>query len=124
MVFDATSSNIDEVLSINPCANVFVFRNFNINQKDWLTYSFGNDRPSELCYNVTTLLRWLTFLLQSLILTVMLFWIFSFFLNLVFVLQQLSLHWKILIMLLSQFPLTFFQTLKGMSLFTAQLTTI
>ena len=29
MVFDSISSNIDEVLSINPSANVFVFRNFN-----------------------------------------------------------------------------------------------
>ena len=41
MVFDSISSNIDEVLSINPSANVFVFGD----------YSGGTDRPGELCYN-------------------------------------------------------------------------
>ena len=50
-IFDSISSNIDEVLSINPSANVFVFGNFNIHRKDWLTYSGGTDRPDELCYN-------------------------------------------------------------------------
>ena len=50
-VFDSISSNIDEVLSINPSANVFVLGDFNIHHKDWLTYSGGTDRTSELCYN-------------------------------------------------------------------------
>ena len=50
-VFDSTSSNIDEVLSINPSTNVFVFGDFNVHHKDWLTYSGGTDRPGELCYN-------------------------------------------------------------------------
>ena len=46
-----------------------------------------------------TLLRWLTFLLEShtVILRVLLFWIYLFLLMLVFVLQWVSLHWKILI---------------------------
>ena len=35
------SSNIDEVLSINPSANMFVFRDYNLHHKDWLTYSGG-----------------------------------------------------------------------------------
>ena len=48
-VFDSISSNIDEVLSINPSANVFVFRDFSVHYKDWLTYSGGTDRPGELC---------------------------------------------------------------------------
>ena len=57
-VFDSISSNIDEVLSINPSANVFVFGDFNVHHKDWLTYSGGTDRPGELCYiSQTTLLR-------------------------------------------------------------------
>ena len=43
-VFDSISSNIDEVLSINPL-------NFNVHHKDWLTYSGGTDRPGEFCYN-------------------------------------------------------------------------
>ena len=45
------SFNIDEVLSINPSANVFAFGDFNVHHKDWLTYSGGTDRPGELCYN-------------------------------------------------------------------------
>ena len=49
--FDSISSNIDEVLTINPSANVFVFVDFNVHHKDWLTYSGGTDRPGELCYN-------------------------------------------------------------------------
>ena len=48
---DSISSNIGEVLSINPSANVFVFGEFNVHHKDWLTYSGGTDRPGELCYN-------------------------------------------------------------------------
>ena len=36
---------------INPSANVFVFGDFNVHHKDWLTYSSGTDRPGELCYN-------------------------------------------------------------------------
>ena len=50
-VFEANSSNIDEVLSINPSANVFVFGDFNVHQKEWLNYSDGTDKPSELCYD-------------------------------------------------------------------------
>ena len=50
-VFDSVSSNIDEVLLINPSANVFVFGDFNVHHQDWLTYSGGTDRPGELCYN-------------------------------------------------------------------------
>ena len=87
-VFDSISSNVDEVLSINPSANVFVFGEFNVDHKDWLTYSGGTDRPGQLCYNFsqTTLLRWLTFLLgsQTVILIVQLFWIYLFLLTLVF----------------------------------------
>ena len=50
-VFDSVSSNIDEVLSINPSANVFVFGDFNVHHKDWLTYSSGAGQPGELYYN-------------------------------------------------------------------------
>ena len=47
-VFDSVSSNIDETLSINPSANVFVFGDFNVYHKGWLTYFGGTDRPDEL----------------------------------------------------------------------------
>ena len=50
-VFYSISSNIDEVLSINTSANVFVFGDFNVHHKDWLTYSGGTDRPGELRCN-------------------------------------------------------------------------
>ena len=30
---------------------MFVFGDFNIHHKDWLTYYGGNDRPDELCFN-------------------------------------------------------------------------
>ena len=49
-VFYSISSDIDEVLSINSSA-VFVFGDFNVHHKDWLTYSGGTDRLGELCYN-------------------------------------------------------------------------
>ena len=63
-----------------------------------------------------TLLRWLTFLLgsQAVILAVLLFWIYFFLLTLVLALQWLSLHWEVLITLLSQFPLTSHHIHNGM----------
>ena len=89
-VFYSTLSNIDEVLSINPSANVFVFGNFNVHNKDWLTYSGGTDlvNPVTISLSQITLIRWLTFLLrfQTVILIVLLFWINFFLLMLVFVL--------------------------------------
>ena len=51
MVFDSISSNIDEVFSISPSANVFVFGDFNVHHKDWLTYSGGTNRSGALWYN-------------------------------------------------------------------------
>ena len=42
-VFDSILCNIDEFLHINPSANVFVFGNFNVHSKDWLTYSGATD---------------------------------------------------------------------------------
>ena len=120
ITFDSISSNIDEVLLINPSANVFVFEDFIVHHKNWVTYSGGTDRPGELCYNFSISNDFtqmgLTFLLGSLtvILTVLLFWIYFYLLMLVLILQWLSLHWEILITLLSQFPLTFHQTQNSM----------
>ena len=50
-VLNYISSNIAEVLSINPSANTLVFGNFNFDHKDWLTFSSGADRTREICYN-------------------------------------------------------------------------
>ena len=100
---------------MNPSAHVFVFGDFTVHHKNWLTHSGGTDRPGELCYNfsisndLTQIVNFPTRIpdcdshgtaLLDLFLSS----------ELVFVLQWLSLHWEILIMLLSQFPLTFQQT--------------
>ena len=65
-----------------------------------------------------TLLRWLTFLLGSLTVTliVLFFPVYLSLMMVVFVLQWISLRWDILV-LLSQFPLTFRQTHNGISHF-------
>ena len=115
---------MNEALSIKPTANVLVFGKFNVHHKDWLTYSGGTERHYNsviIFLSQMTLLRWLTFLLGTLTVTftVLLFWISFFLLTLVFVLQWLSLHWEILIRLLSQIPLTFHQTQNGMLHFIA-----
>ena len=75
-------------------------------------YSGGNNRPGEPCYNFSISkdrTQILFFLLRSMAVTlaVLLFW------TLVFVLLWLSLHWKILIMFVSQFLLIFVQTQCG-----------
>ena len=121
MVFDSISYNIDEVLSINPSANIFVFGDFNVHYKDWLMYSGGTDWPGELCYNFSIsndLTQIVNFPTQipdcdshspSLL--------DFFLLMLVFVLQWLSLHWEFLIMFLSQYLLTFHKIHNGMPCF-------
>ena len=76
------------------------------------SYSGGTNRSGEPCYNFSISkdrTQILFFLLGSMAVTlaVLLFW------TLVFVLLWLSLHWKVLIMLVSQFPLIFVQTQCG-----------
>ena len=51
MVFDTVSYNIYEILSNNSSAYTFVFRDFNVRHKDWLTYSGGTDGADKLCDN-------------------------------------------------------------------------
>ena len=116
-VFDSVSPEIDEVLSINPSANVFLFGDFNILHKDCLAYSGRTDRLGKLCYNFSIsndLTQMVTFLSLIVTLKILLFWIYLFFLMLVF-----APHWEVLIMLLSLFRLTFPHTLNGMPHFIA-----
>ena len=47
-IFDVVSSNVEEFLSINPSTNVFFFGDFNVHNKDWLTYSGETSTPGEL----------------------------------------------------------------------------
>ena len=108
-VFNSISSNIDEVLSMNPSANVFVFEDYNVHHKDWLNYSGGTDRAGKLCNYLKQLYSdsyvsysdpWLRFLQSSL-------------LDLLFSSDSSNSSpmafppLGILIILLSQFPLTF-----------------
>ena len=122
-VFDSISSNIYEVLSIKTHLLIFLYLETLTSIK-----RTGLNILLELIDLVNsvimflfqmTLLRWLTFLLgsQTVILIVLLFWIYFFLLMLVFVLQWLSLHWEIL--MLSQCPLTFHQIPNRMPHFTA-----
>ena len=96
MTFDSSSSNIDEILSINPSA-VFVFGDFYVHHKDWLTYSCGTDIPSELCYNfsisndLTQMVKFPTRIPDCDSHSPVL--LDFFLLMLVFVLQWISLHW-------------------------------
>ena len=46
MVFDSVSSNIDDVLSINPSVNLFASGDFSVHHKDWFTCSSRTDRSS------------------------------------------------------------------------------
>ena len=97
MVFDSISSNIDEVLSINPSANVLSLETLmSIIRTGLLILVELIDLVNSVITFLSqmTLLRWLTFRIgsQTVILIVLLFWIYFFLLMLVFVLQWLSLH--------------------------------
>ena len=59
-VFDSILSNINEILSINPSANFFVFGDFNVHHKDWLTYSGETDRPGEMLNDLTQMVNFPT----------------------------------------------------------------
>ena len=124
-VFDSISSNIDEVLLINSSANVFLSLEtlMSVMRTDLsiLVELIDLVNSAIILLSQMTLLRWLTLLLgsQTVILIVQLFWIYLFLLMLVFVLQWLSLHWEILIMSLFQFILTFHQVHNEMPCFVA-----
>ena len=124
-VFDSILSNIDEVLLINSSVNVFLSLEtlMSIMRTDLSILVELIDLVNSVIILLSqmTLLRWLTLLLgsQTVILIVQLFWLYLFLLMLVFVLQWLSLHWEILIMSLSQFILTFHQVYNVMPCFVA-----
>ena len=91
-VFDSISSNIDQVLSINPSANIFVCGDFIVHLKDRLTYSSGTDWPGELCYNISIsndliqMVNFPTWILDCDSHSLLLFWIYFILQTLVFVL--------------------------------------
>ena len=61
-IFYSISSNIDEVPLINSSANAFVFGDFNVHHKDYLTYSVGTDRAGNfsISNNVTKIVNFPT----------------------------------------------------------------
>ena len=103
-------------LGINPSPALIVFGNSDVYYKGW-KLSFHLVKLTNLVnaaiilLSKTTLLRWLTFLLGSWTVTLdnLALLDFFFLLTLVFAQMWLSLHWKILIILFSQFPWTFFK---------------
>ena len=107
---------------------MLVFGDVNIHHNDWLTYSGGADISGEFCYNfsisndLTQMVNLPTRIPDCDFHNPAL--LDLFLLMLVFVLQWLFLHWKILIMLLSQFALTFHHIHNGMPRFIALLMTI
>ena len=110
-VFEAIWATIDELLSI----------------KSFADQSYTGE--TDILVNSVTvflLYSWLTFLQEFLTvtLTVLLFWIYSFHLGLIFVLRWLSLLWEILIKLMSRYPLTLCLTKEGMSILIELLTAI
>ena len=109
--------------------NVFVFGNFNVHYKDWLAYSGETDRPGEFCYHFFYFKRpsqpinfpiWIPGCDSH---NPALLNVFLFSDPSICYTPCHFLHWKIMVML-SQFPLAFFQTQKGMSLLIKQLVTI
>ena len=76
MVFDSISSNIDELLLINQFANVFVFGNFNVIIRTGLPILVELiDLVNSVIFFLSqmTLLKWLTFLLGSQTVMILLF---------------------------------------------------
>ena len=100
---------------MNPSANFFVFGDFNVCHKDWLTYSGETNSFGELCYNFsisndfTQMVNFPTRIPDCDSHSPAL--LDLFLLTLVFVIQWLSLHLEILIMLLSQFSVAFAATI-------------
>ena len=117
-VFGSVSSNVDEVLSINPSAIMLLpLETLTSIIRTGLTIlvELINLMNSVIIFlSQMTLHRWLPFQLrsQSVILINLLFWIYLF-------LEWLPLHWEIFIILLSQFPLTFHHIHNGMPHFIA-----
>ena len=122
-VFYSISSNIDVILSINPSTNVFVFRDFNVHHKDWLTYSGGTDRPCELCYNFyisNDLTQMVNFPTRIPVCDSQCPALLDLFISDASICSIMAFPpLGNLIMLLSQFPLTFHQIHNGMAHFIA-----
>ena len=108
---------------------MFVFGDFYVHHKDWFTYSGGTDRSGELCYNFSIsngLTQMANFparipdcdshkpALLDLFLSS----------DASICSTMASLHWEILIMLLSRFPLTFQLTQNRIPPFIVRLMTI
>ena len=124
IVFDSISSNIDEVLSINWSANVFVFRDFNPLHKDQPTYSDGPGKVLDLVnsYNIS-ISNYITQMANFPNLIVDCATDSPAFLDLIFSSNasmcptMIFFHNEILTMLFSMFPLTFLSISKWDTLF-------
>ena len=98
-VFDIILSNMRWGLSINPSANLFVFADFDVHRKDWLTNFGRTDRHGELCYDFSIsndLTQMVNFpnRIPDCYHHSHALWFSFFLLTIVFILEWLSLHWK------------------------------
>ena len=110
---------------------MFVFGDFNTHHKDWLSYSGGTDRSGEHCYNfpisndLTQMINFPTWIPDSNSHSPALLYLsLSSDASICFFFLSLSLHWEFLIILLSQFPLTFYHIHKVMPSFIVLIQTI
>ena len=107
---------------INPCANVFVFVDFNIHHKVWLTYCGRTYRSGELCYNfsisndITQMVNFPTQILDCDSHSAAL--LDFFILSDSSICFRMAFHWESLIMLF-EFSLTFDHIRNGMPHFIA-----
>ena len=100
---------------INPSTNVFSFGNFNVHHKNWLTHSGGTGKPGELGYNFSIsndITQMVNFPTQNPDCDSYSPALLDLFLSSdVSICSTMDFHpLEILIMLLSQFPLTVHQT--------------
>ena len=112
--------HLTQIFLINTSANIFVFGDFNVHHKDWLTYSGRTDRPGELCYILSDLTQMINFPTQIPDYYSHSPALLDLFLSSDASICWLSFHCKIL-MMLSQFPLNLHQSFIGIPCFIAQL---
>ena len=108
---------------------MFVFGDFYVHHKDWFTYSGGTDRSGELCYNFSIsngLTQMANFPARIPDCDSHKLALLDLFLSsdASICSTMASLHWEILIMLLSRFPLTFHHIYNGIPCFIALFMTI
>ena len=105
---DAALSKTDKIISINTSAGMFILRDFNAHHQDWLTYYPETDSSGKHCYNLPISNNNTRMWTGNFPIRILdgdchspAFFIHFYLLTLVLVVQCLSFHREILIILLS-----------------------